>query len=74
MIHTPQSSLGLPAILAKMRAGDILMHFHAHASGILDGSGTVLPEVRAAPQRGVLLGGGRIQQSRGDHLWARNAN
>jgi dihydroorotase len=56
MIHTPQSSLGLPAILAEMRGGDILTHcFHAHASGILDPAGQVLPEVRSAIGRGVLL-------------------
>jgi dihydroorotase len=56
MIHTPNSSLGLPAILAEMRGGDILTHcFHAHSSGILDSSGQVLPEVRSALQRGVLL-------------------
>ncbi len=56
MIHTPQSSLGLPAILAEMRRGDILTHcFHAHASGILDAGGQVLPDVRTAISRGVLL-------------------
>jgi dihydroorotase len=56
MIHTPQSSLGLPTILAEMRGGDILTHcFHAHASGILGTSGEVLPEVRSAIARGVLL-------------------
>lgn len=56
MIHTPKSSLGLPTILAEMRKGDILTHcFHAHESGILDSSGTVLPEVRRAIDRGVLL-------------------
>jgi dihydroorotase len=56
MIHTPNSSLGLPAILNEMRSGDILTHcFHAHASGILDAQGYVLPEVRAAIDRGVLL-------------------
>ena len=56
MIHTPNSSLGLPAILAEMRAGDILTHcFHAHASGILDCNGAVLPEVHSAIQHGVLL-------------------
>jgi dihydroorotase len=56
MIHTPNSSLGLPAILAEMRGGDILTHcFHAHTSGILDTNGTVLAEVRAAIDRGVLL-------------------
>jgi dihydroorotase len=56
MIHTPNSSLGLPAILAEMRGGDILTHcFHAHASGILDAGGHVLAEVRSALDRGVLL-------------------
>src|SRR5262245_23091815 len=56
MIHTPQSSLGLPTILAEMRQGDILTHcFHAHASGILDHEGTVLPECRQAIERGVRL-------------------
>ena len=56
MIHTPNSSLGLPAILAEMRGGDILTHcFHAHSSGILDSNGVVLPEVRSAIARGVLL-------------------
>jgi dihydroorotase len=56
MIHTPNSSLGLPAILREMRSGDILTHcFHAHSSGILHSSGSVLPEVRAAIDRGVLL-------------------
>lgn len=56
MIHTPQSSLGLPRILAEMRSGDILTHcFHAHASGILNTNGEILPEVRQAIDRGVLL-------------------
>ncbi len=56
MIHTPASSLGLPRILAEMRRGDILTHcFHAHASGILDADGRVLPEVRRAIDAGVLL-------------------
>ncbi len=56
MIHTPKSSLGLPAILAEMRSGDILTHcFHAHESGILDTAGRVLPEVRQALKRGILF-------------------
>jgi dihydroorotase len=56
MIHTPNSSLGLPAILREMRAGDILTHcYHAHSSGILDHERRVLPEVRHALDRGVLL-------------------
>ena len=56
MIHTPRSTLGLPAILAEMRSGDILTHcFHAHASGILNDKMKVLPEVRAAIERGIHL-------------------
>lgn len=56
MVHTPNSSLGLPRILAEMRRRDLLTHcFHAHRSGILDGGGQVLPEVREAIGRGVLL-------------------
>lgn len=56
MIHTPQSSLGLPRILAEMKKGDILTHcFHAHASGILNSNGEILPECREAIDRGVLL-------------------
>ena len=56
MVHTPASSLGLPRILAEMRRGDILTHcYHAHASGILDTGGQVLPEVRRAVAEGVLL-------------------
>ncbi|MEE2873075.1 MAG: amidohydrolase/deacetylase family metallohydrolase [Candidatus Latescibacterota bacterium] len=56
MIHSPRSTLGLPAILAEMRSGDILTHcFHAHESGILDSNMKVIPEVRAAIGRGVHL-------------------
>jgi dihydroorotase len=56
MIHTPQSSLGLPTILAEMRSGDILTHcYHARESGILNPSGEVLPECRRAIARGVRL-------------------
>ncbi len=64
MIHTPKSSLGLPAILAEMRRGDILTHcFHAHRSGILDGAGRVLPEVHEARERGIHLDVGHGQGS-----------
>src|SRR5581483_11834711 len=39
-----------------MRPGDVLTHcFHAHASGILGSDRKVLPEVRSAIERGVLL-------------------
>ncbi len=66
MIHTPNSSLGLPAILSEMRGGDILTHcFHAHKSGILDPNGTVLTEVHQAIERGVLLDVGHGKGSLG---------
>lgn len=56
MIHTPLSSLTLPTILAEMKSGDVLTHcFHAHRCGILDADRRVLPEVRKAMERGVLL-------------------
>lgn len=56
MIHTPKSSLGLPAILAEMRQGDILTHcYHAHESGILNTGGEVVPECRQAINRGIRL-------------------
>jgi dihydroorotase len=56
MIHTPNSSLGLPTILAEMRRGDILTHcFHAHTSGILDSSREVIPDCRKAIERGIRL-------------------
>jgi dihydroorotase len=56
MIHTPNSSLPLATILAEMKPGDVLTHcFHEHRCGILDGERKVLPEVRKAIERGVLL-------------------
>ena len=54
MVHTPNSSLGLPTILKEMRDGDILTHcFHGHHSGILDSDRNVIPEVWDAIERGV---------------------
>jgi dihydroorotase len=64
MVHTPRSTLGLPAILAELRKGDIITHtYHARASGILHPSGEILPEVRGAVERGILFDVGHGQGS-----------
>jgi dihydroorotase len=64
MVHTPRSTLGLPAILAELRTGDIITHtYHARPSGILHPSGDVLPEVRRAVERGILFDVGHGQGS-----------
>lgn len=56
MVHTPRSTLGLPAILKELRAGDVVTHcFHFRESGILHPSGDLLPEVREAVERGILF-------------------
>ncbi len=56
MVHTPRSTLGLPAILAELRKQDIVTHcFHARPSGILHPSGELLPEVKQAVERGILF-------------------
>lgn len=62
MAHIGQSVSPLPEILTLMGAGDIITHVYAPApNGILDANGRVLPEVRAARDRGVLfdVGNGR---------------
>ena len=62
MAHIGQSVSTLPEILALMGTGDIVTHVYAPApNGILDANGRVLPEVRAARERGVLfdVGNGR---------------
>lgn len=62
MAHIGQSVSPLPDILRLLRPGDIVTHVYAPAPhGILDANGRVLPEVRAARQRGILfdVGNGR---------------
>lgn len=62
MVHIGQSVSPLPAILALLRPGDIVTHMFAPApNGILDANGRVLPEARAARDRGVVfdVGNGR---------------
>jgi dihydroorotase len=64
MVHTPRSTLGLPAILKELRRGDIVTHcFHARESGILHARGELLPEVRRAVEGGILFDVGHGQGS-----------
>ena len=55
MIHVGNTATPLPQLLALLRPGDIVTHMYAPENGILDASGRVLPEARAARQRGVLF-------------------
>ncbi len=54
MIHIGDSASPLPSILALLRRGDIVTHMYAPTPNtILDAQGRVLPEVRAARERGI---------------------
>ena len=56
MVHVGGTASPLKDILAEMKGGDIVTHcFHGHEHGVLDGKGKVLPEVRKAVERGVIL-------------------
>lgn len=56
MVHIGGSYSPLKDILAMLKKGDVITHsFHGRSGGILDESGRVLPEVRAAAARGVRL-------------------
>ncbi len=56
MVHIGGTHSPLKDILAMLKKGDVITHsFHGREGGILDGSGRVLPEVRAAVARGVHL-------------------
>jgi dihydroorotase len=62
MVHVGQTAMPLPAILERLRPGDIVTHVYAPPpNGMLDADGRVLPEVREARRRGVLfdVGNGR---------------
>ena len=64
MIHMGYTASPLPQILALLRPGDIVTHMYAPPPhGIMDDAGSILPEVRAARQRGVLFdfGNGRTE-------------
>jgi dihydroorotase len=53
MIHVGNTFTPLVQLLELLRPGDIVTHMYAPENGILDASGRVLPQVRAARRRGV---------------------
>jgi dihydroorotase len=56
MVHIGDSYSPLPAILARMRKGDVITHCYTSLPhGVLDANGKILPEVSDARQRGVLF-------------------
>jgi len=56
MVHVGDTEPSLGEILAELRARDIVTHcFHGRPQGILDESGTVLPEVLAAARKGIVF-------------------
>ncbi len=69
MIHMGQTVSPLPALLALLKPGDVVTHMFAPPpNSIIDDSGRILPEVKAARQRGVRfdLGNGRTGHLRWD--------
>lgn len=56
MVHVSGTPVPLVQLLDCMRPGDVATHIlNGHANGILDGNGRILPEVREARERGILL-------------------
>ena len=55
MIHIGNTATPLVELLELLRAGDVVTHMYAPENGILDATGRVLPQVRAARRRGVLF-------------------
>ena len=56
MIHIGGSYTPLPELLALMNKGDVVTHsFNSHPNGLLDASGKLVPEIREARERGVLI-------------------
>lgn len=56
VIHSPNSTLSMEHILSQMTAGDVLTHcYHGKRCGLVDAELKLLPVVRDALQRGVLL-------------------
>jgi dihydroorotase len=54
MVHIGDTHSSLPAILARLKKGDVITHsFHGRSGGILDSNGRVLPEVHKAVAAGV---------------------
>jgi dihydroorotase len=69
MIHMGQTVSPLPKLLALLKPGDIVTHMFAPPpNSIIDDTGHILPEVRAARRRGVRfdLGNGRTGHLRWD--------
>jgi len=56
MAHIGFSPPSLVEILSLLRKGDIITHsFHGHDNRLIDESGNILPEVKEARERGVIL-------------------
>jgi dihydroorotase len=56
MVHIGGTVNPLTDFLPLLRSGDVMTHcFHAKTYGVLDDHGVVVPEVRAANERGVML-------------------
>jgi dihydroorotase len=54
MVHIGDTVTPLPRLLELLRSGDIITHVYAPTpNGILDQDGRLLPEVRAARERGI---------------------
>ena len=55
-VHTTDPVGGMAAVASILRRGDILAHcYHGTGSSIIGENGRVLPEVRAARERGVIM-------------------
>lgn len=56
MVHIGGTVNPLTDFLPLLRSGDVMTHcFHAKTFGVLDEDGVVVPQVRAATERGVML-------------------
>jgi dihydroorotase len=56
MVHFGDTFSPLKDILSVLKKGDVVTHtFHGRPGGILDDAGRILPEIRAAVDRGVQL-------------------
>jgi len=56
MVHIGDSHSPLRDIMPELRKGDVVTHcFHGKANGVLDDRGRIMPEVKTAVAKGVLL-------------------
>lgn len=56
VVHSPNSSLSIGHVLDRLKRGDVLTHcFHGKRCGLVDADLKLLPEAKAALERGVLL-------------------